>query len=188
MGSILPRLGVSPTYRSAPRSRKLHVAMRLAIASILTALILAGSSTSAVAAPAGAHASKKSRCTKGGCAKRRARKLLAGRVLIRFTETGSIGNESSLDQRLHFCGDDTFVYDSVSYIPGVEPDLDQVIRVTGSWKVVKANMNSRGNRGSAKVRGTPDDGSGAIAVKITWNPGKAQLDGNDVIVDSSDLC
>jgi len=159
--------------------------MRLAIASILAALILAGAGTSAVASPAGAHASKKSKCTKGACAKRRARKLLAGRVLIRFTETGSIGNESSLDQRLHFCGDDTFVYDSVSSIQGLDPTHT---RVTGSWKVTKASMNARGNRGSAKVRGTPDDGSGAITVKITWNPSKAQLDGNDVIVDSSDLC
>jgi len=165
--------------------------MRLAITAILAAVALLGASTATAATASQrsvAHVSKKSKCTKGACAKRRARKLLAGRVLIRFTETGSIGNESSLDQRLHFCGDDTFVYDSVSYIPGVDPDLDQVIRVTGSWKVVKASMNARGNRGSAKVRGTPDDGSPATTVKVTWNPSKAQLDGNDVIVDSSDLC
>jgi len=158
--------------------------MRIAITSILAALILAGASTSAVAAPAGAHASKKSKCTKGARAKRRARKLLAGRVFIRFTETGS---ESSLDQRLHLCGDDSFVYDSVSRIVGIGPELEDVQRTTGSWSVSRASMNKKGNRGSATVRGAID-GGGNATIKITWNPSKAQLDGNDVIVDSSDLC
>jgi hypothetical protein len=156
--------------------------MRLPIVMLLTALVAFGGATEAVAAP------KKSKCTKGDCAKRRAKKLLSGRVFIRFTDTGSAGFPSSLDQRLHLCGDTSFIYDSVSYIPGIEPDLDQVIRVTGSWKVTSASMNASGKRGKAKVKGTPDDGSAPTTVKITWNPSKAQIDGNDVIVQQSDLC
>ena len=64
-----------------------------------------------LAAPASAAAAKKD--------ERRARKMLADKVFIRFTETGSIGNYSSLDQRLHLCRSRDYVYDSVSYVEGV---------------------------------------------------------------------
>ena len=59
-----------------------------------------------LAAPATASAAKKD--------ERRAKRMLANKVFIRFTETGSIGNESSLDQRLHLCKSGEYVYDSVS--------------------------------------------------------------------------
>ena len=60
-------------------------------------------------------------------------------------------------------------------------------RTTGSWSVSRASMNKKGNRGSAAVR-CEIDGGGEVTIKITWNPSKAQVDGNDVIVDRSDLC
>jgi hypothetical protein len=159
--------------------------MKLAFESILAALVLRGAGSRAGAAAGTAHvAKKKSTCTKGACARRRARKLLADRVFIRFTETGT---DSSLDQRLHLCRDESFIYDSVSHISGIGPELEDVQRTTGSWSVSRASMNKKGNRGSATVRGDIDDG-GTTSVKITWNPSNAQIDGNDVIVDSSDLC
>ena len=76
-------------------------------------------------APATASAAKKD--------ERHAKKMLANKVFIRFTETGSIGNESSLDQRLHLCKGGAYVYDSVSYVQGTSIASQ---RYTGTWKVV----------------------------------------------------
>ena len=130
---------------------------------------------------AGAHAAA---CTKGACARRKVRRMLADKVLIRFTETGSIGNYSSLDQRLHFCKSADYIYDSVSYVEGASTYHE---RHTGSWRVVKARLKS-GGRGSAKLRGKPDDGSPATTIKLTFDRSEARLDGSVVIVERSDLC
>ena len=159
----------------------------------LTICVIAGlaataaTSTTAGAAPAlredaaGAHAAA---CTKGACARRKARKLLANKVLIRFTETGSIGNYSSLDQRLHLCQSSDYTYDSVSYVEGAGTYSE---RHTGSWRVVSARLR-KGGTSSAKLRGTPDDGSPAITLKVTFGGSETRIDGNPVIVQRSDLC
>jgi hypothetical protein len=129
-----------------------------------------------LAAPATAVAAKKD--------ERRARKMLANKVLIRFTETGSIGNESSLDQRLHLCRSGEYVYDSVSYVQGVSIAAQ---RYTGSWKVVGAKVRKDGT-GRARLRGRPDDGSDPTTIKITWDGSVTRLDGAEVFVERSDLC
>ena len=129
-----------------------------------------------LAAPATASAAKKD--------ERRARKALANKVFIRFTETGSIGNESSLDQRLHLCRGGDYVYDSVSYVQGVSVAHE---RYTGTWKVVSAKVRRNGT-GRARVRGTPDDGSDPTTVRISWDGSVTRLDGLEVIVQRSDLC
>jgi hypothetical protein len=129
-----------------------------------------------LAAPASASAAKKD--------ERRAKKMLADKVFIRFTETGSIGNESSLDQRLHLCRSGDYVYDSVSYVQGVSVAAQ---RYTGTWKVVSAKVRKNGT-GRARVRGRPDDGSDPTTVKITWDGSVTRLDGLEVIVERSDLC
>ena len=76
-----------------------------------------------LAAPAGRERRKKD--------ERRASKMLANKVFIRFTETGSIGNESSLDQRLHLCRSGDYVYDSVSYVQGVSVASQRYDRAPG---------------------------------------------------------
>jgi hypothetical protein len=126
-----------------------------------------------LAAPGTASAAKKD--------ERRARKALADKVFIRFTETGS---DSSLDQRLHLCRSGDYVYDSVSYVQGVSIESE---RYTGTWKVVSAKVRKNGT-GRARVRGTPDDGSDPTTVKITWDGSVTRLDGLEVIVQRSDLC
>jgi len=159
----------------------------LTICVIAGLLATAGATTTAGAAPAaresaaGAHAAA---CTKGACARRKARKLLADKVLIRFTETGSIGNYSSLDERLHLCRSADYVYDTVSYVEGASTYSE---RHTGRWRVVSARLR-KGGTGSAKVRGTPDDGSAAITVKITFNGNETRVGGTAVIVERSDVC
>ena len=129
-----------------------------------------------LAAPAAASAAKKD--------ERRAKKMLANKVFIRFTETGSIGNESSLDQRLHLCRGGDYVYDSVSYVQGISIASQ---RFTGTWRVVSARIKKHGTS-RARVRGTPDDGSKPTTVKITWDGSVTRLDGLEVIVERSDLC
>jgi hypothetical protein len=129
-----------------------------------------------LAAPAAASAAAKD--------ERRARKMLANKVFIRFTETGSIGNESSLDQRLHLCRGGDYVYDSVSYVQGVSIEAE---RYTGTWKVVGARIRKDGT-GRARVRGRPDDGSPPSTVKITFDGEVTRLDGAEVIVQRSDVC
>ena len=136
---------------------------------ILLALLL-------LAAPATASAAKKD--------ERRARKMLADKVLIRFTETGSIGNESSLDQRLHLCRSRDYIYDSVSYVEGVSIESE---RTTGTWKVVGARIRKNGT-GRARVRGRPDDGGDPVTIKITFDGEVTRVDGVEVIVERSDLC
>ncbi len=155
---------------------------------LLIAALLAGLATTSTATAATSgdepHASTAAACTKGACARRKARRLLANKVFIRFTETGSTGNESSLDQRLHLCRGGAYVYDSVSYIPGVSTYSE---RVTGTWKVVGARLKKGGN-GSARVKGTPDDGTAPTTVKITFDGSVTRVDGLEVIVERSDLC
>lgn len=129
-----------------------------------------------LAAPATASAAKKD--------ERRAKKMLVNKVFIRFTETGSTGNESSLDQRLHLCRSRDYVYDSVSYVQGVSVAAQ---RYTGRWKVVSAKVRKDGT-GRARLRGKPDDGSDPTTVKITWDGSVTRLDGLEVIVERSDLC
>ena len=113
------------------------------------AVVLAGAvaATGSLAGPAPAA---KKRCTKGPCAVKKARKLLTGRVLIRFTDTGSVGVPSSLDQRLHFCRGGRFIYDSVSYLPDVGTYAD---RTTGTWRVLSARFSRSGKKVRARVRG-----------------------------------
>ncbi len=114
------------------------------------AIALAGAVAATVLATP-APAAKKP-CTKGQCAVRKARALIKNRVFIRFTETGSIGTPSSLDQRLHLCARGRFVYDVVSDIPGVSTTAN---RTTGSWRVLSARFSRNGRRVRARVRGTP---------------------------------
>jgi hypothetical protein len=124
-------------------------------------------------------------CTKGPCAVRKARALLRDRVLIRFVETGSIGNESSLDQRLHLCGGGHFIYDVVSYIPGLAASQQ---RTEGHWRVPWARFSRSGKRARARVRGTPDDGSPPLSITVTANGSNVRVDGATVIFQRSDLC
>jgi hypothetical protein len=156
---------------------------RLLITCLIAGLAASGATTAA-AAPDHPATARAAACTKGACARQKARKRLADKVLIRFTETGSIGNESSLDERLHLCKSSEYVYDSVSYVEGAGTYEE---RHTGNWRVVSARLK-KGGRGSAKVRGTPDDGSAAITVKITFDGSETRVDGNPVIVQQSDLC
>ena len=124
-------------------------------------------------------------CTNGPCAVRKARSLLRDRVLIRFVETGSIGNESSLDQRLHLCGGGRFVYDVVSNVPGAATTQQ---RTEGAWRVLSATFSRNGRRARARVRGTPDDGSPALTVTVTVRGSVVRVDGALVAVQRSDLC
>ncbi|MGH2967760.1 MAG: hypothetical protein ACRDK0_01665 [Solirubrobacteraceae bacterium] len=139
----------------------------------------------AVPAPLDAAAVAKRPCTKGPCAVRKARALLRDRVLIRFVETGSIGNESSLDQRLHLCGGGHFIYDVVSYIPGLAASQQ---RTEGDWRVLSATFTRNGRRARARVRGTPDDGSPALTITVTANGSIVRVDGAIVTAQRSDLC
>lgn len=156
----------------------------------VTICLIAGLAASATATAAAAPAPREpataheAACSKGACARRKARKRLADKVLIRFTETGSIGNESSLDQRLHLCKSSDYIYDSVSYVEGAGTYQE---RHTGSWRIAKARLK-KGGRGTAKVRGTPDDGSASITIKVTFDGSETRIDGNLVIVQQSDLC
>jgi hypothetical protein len=111
--------------------------------------------------------------------RRKARKQLADKVLIRFTESAT----ASLDQRLHLCRNGDYVYDSVSDIPEVGTTVQ---RFTGTWKVVSARFKK--GKTTAKVRGMPDDGSAPTTVKITFDGSTTRLDGAAVIVERSDLC
>jgi len=108
-------------------------------------------------------------------AKRRATRRLSNKRFTRFV--------GSFDQRLHLCRDKSFIYDTVSSSGGGDPD---VRRVEGRWRVTSARI--RGRRWSARVRGTPDDGSGAISVVIRTNGKRVTIDGNLVIAERSDLC
>jgi hypothetical protein len=141
-----------------------------------TLLIIATLLVALVAAPA---------ATAGPKDKAKARKLLADKVFIRFTETGSVGNESSLDERLHLCRNSDYIFDSVSSVEGLDP---QHTRYTGTWKVVSARIKKGGKRGSARVRGTPDDGSPPTTIRITFDGNVTRVDGSEVIVEASDLC
>jgi hypothetical protein len=159
----------------------LTICVIAALAASAAATTTAGAAPPAREHAPGAHAAV---CTKGACARRKARKLLADTVLIRFTETGSIGNYSSLDERLHLCRSSDYVFDSVSYVEGAGTYSE---RHTGRWRVVTARLR-KGGGGSAKLRGTPDDGSPAITLKVTFDGSETRVDGAAVIVQRSDLC
>jgi hypothetical protein len=149
------------------------------------ALAIALTGAVAAAAPATPAPAAKKPCTKGPCAVRKARALLKNRVLIRFTETGSIGTPSSLDQRLHLCGGGRFVYDVVSDIPGVSTTSN---RTTGVWRVLSARFSRNGRRVRARVRAKPDDGTAPLTVRITSDGTTVRVDGAPVIVQRSDVC
>ena len=157
----------------------------LLTSSLLAGLAAGAGATPAVAAPDTPAKAKAAACTKGACARRKVRRKLAGKVLIRFTEWGSTtGTYSSLDQRLHLCGSSDYIYDSVSYVEGASTYHE---RHTGSWRVVKARLK-RGGSGTAKLRGTPDDGSAGRTIKIAFDSRELHVDGVLWIVDQSDLC
>jgi hypothetical protein len=125
-------------------------------------------------------------CTSGKCARTRVKHLVADRVFIKHTETGSIGNPSSLDQRLHVCRGGDFIYDSVSSIEATGTSSLQ--RTTGTWTVRKAHLSRNGKRGKATLRGEPDGGGPATTVRIRWKSGMVWVDGAAVIAGESDLC
>jgi len=153
--------------------------MKIVIAAVTLALVAGAVTDAASAAPA-------KHCTAGKCAKKRAKKLLANRVFIKFTQTTGNTNSTSLDQRLHLCGSGEYVYDSVSYIEATGTTSQQ--RYTGIWKVKRARLSPSGKRGTVRVRGQSDQGGPATTVKISWKSGSARLDGAEVIVEQSDLC
>ena len=153
--------------------------MRILIVAATLALFAGAATEAASAAPA-------KHCTSGKCAKKRVKKLLAGRVLIKFTQTTGNTNYTSLDQRLHLCGNGDYIYDSVSYIEATGTTSQQ--RYTGRWKVKSAHLSRSGNRGAARLKGTPDGGGPATTVRVKWKNGQVRLDGAEVIADRSDLC
>ena len=105
---------------------------------------------------------------------------LAGKSFTRFV--GSTGG--SFDQRLHLCRNKSFIYDTVSSSSGGgDPD---VRRTEGCWRVTSARISGR--VWSARVRGTPSDGSGAVTVSIRTDGRRVTVDGNLVFVERSDLC
>ncbi len=105
---------------------------------------------------------------------------LAGKSFTRFTQSGS----SSFDQRLHLCRDKSFIYDTVGATDDAgDPD---VRRTEGRWRVTSARIS--GNVWSARVRGTPSDGSGAVTVSIRTDGRRITVDGNLVFAERSDLC
>ena len=111
---------------------------------------------------------------------RRVTARLADQSFTRFTESGS----SSFDQRLHLCRNKSFLYDTVgSSSEGGDPD---VRRVEGNWRVTSARISGR--VWSARVRGTPSDGSGPITVTIRTDGRRVTVDGLLVFVQRSDLC
>jgi hypothetical protein len=152
--------------------------MKIVIVAVTLALVAGAVTEAATASPRS--------CTAGKCAKKRAKKLLANRVFIKFTQTTGDTNYTSLDQRLHLCRDATWVYDSISYIEATGTTSQQ--RYTGTWKVKSARLSRNGRRGTVRVRGESDQGGPATTVKISWRNGSARLDGAEVIVDQSDLC
>ena len=103
----------------------------------------------------------------------------------RQSETGTIGNPSSLDQRLHLRRGGHFIYDSVSDFPGVSTTTQHI---EGDWRILSARFSRNGRHARAKVRGTPDDGSTPLKVKVTADEGVVRVDGNLVIAQRSDLC
>lgn len=112
---------------------------------------------------------------------RRVTARLADKRFTRFTQSGM----SSFDQRLHLCKDKRFIYDTVSSIEGgiVPPD---VRRVEGSWRVISAKINGR--VWTARVRGTPSDGSPPLTVKFRTDGKRVTVDGNLASAERSDLC
>jgi hypothetical protein len=135
---------------------------------------LAGVAGGTGAAPAVA-AKKPSQAT----LKKQATKLLRGNRYTRFV--GSVTG-GSFDQRLHLCKSGRFIYDTVSNPGEGDPD---VRRVEGRWTVTSATH--KGNVWTAKVRGTPDNGS-ALTVRFRKQGKRVTIDGNLVIADRSDLC
>jgi hypothetical protein len=139
----------------------------------------------AAAAAAGPPAASASDVTTARSKKARTIAKVTARLkntsFTRFTTSGM----STFDQRLHLCADRSFIYDTVSAIEGgiVDPD---VRRVEGTWKVTSASI--RGRSMSAKVRGVPNEGGGAITVRIRAQGSRVTIDGNAVSAGRSDLC
>ncbi|MEA2444617.1 MAG: hypothetical protein QOJ12_1909 [Thermoleophilales bacterium] len=106
---------------------------------------------------------------------------LANKRFTRFTQSGM----SSFDQRLHLCRDKRFIYDTVSSIEGgiVPPD---VRRVEGTWRVISGRIS--GKVWTARVRGTPSDGSPPLTVRFRTDGKRVTVDGNLASAERSDLC
>ena len=142
--------------------------MRRLVAFTLAAAVLLGT-----ASDASAKASKAQTI-------RRVTARLADKSFTRFTDAGS----SSFDQRLHLCRNKSFIYDTVgSSSEGGDPD---VRRVEGNWRVTSARISGR--VWSARVRGVPSDGSGAVTSTIKTDGRRVTVDGLTVFVQRSDLC
>jgi hypothetical protein len=163
-------------------SRQANRDSRRPIAIRVTAALLAA--TAAIAASAAPAAARRRHCTSGACAARHARDLLHGRVLIRFTDTGSISVPSSLDQRLNLCSDGRYVYDTVSNLPDVGATTN---RTTGRWKVLWARFSADGTHGRARIRGMPDNGQ-QLSILVTTDGHTTRVDGRSVDVHRSDVC
>jgi hypothetical protein len=142
--------------------------MRRLVAFALVAGVLLGSAADATARPTKAQTIRKVTAR------------LADKSFTRFTSSGS----SSFDQRLHLCRNKSFIYDTVgSSSEGGDPD---VRRVEGSWRVTSARISGR--VWSARVRGVPSDGSGAVTSTIKTDGRRVTVDGLVVFVQRSDLC
>jgi hypothetical protein len=150
----------------------------MAVRGVIVAVAVAALLVIAANPPAGAKpaqtASHKSKAI------RRAAARLANKRFTHFAQSGM----SSFDQRLPLCRNKHFIYDTVSSTEGGgDPD---VRRVEGRWQVVSAHLGKRVWK--ARVRGTPEDGSGPITVRFRTNGKRTTIDGRPVIVERSDLC
>ena len=146
---------------------------RIGIIAILFGALMWGSAGAALgAAPTSAE---------GKSAIARATSLLSGKSFTRFTETESISAPSSYDQRVHLCGGGRFVFDEVSYLPGIG---NRVSRTVGRWQVLSASF-SRG-RAVARVRGVT--ANRAVVVTIASDGRRTTVGGDPVIAARSDLC
>jgi hypothetical protein len=111
----------------------------------------------------------------------RATSLLSGKSFTRFSETGSIAVPSSYDQRLHLCPGGRFVFDEVSYLPGIS---NRVSRTAGRWQVLSVSFK-RG-RAVARVRGVT--ANRAVVVTIAHDGRRTSIAGDLVIAARSVLC
>ena len=114
------------------------------------------------------------RVTTAASAKVRATRRLSNKMITRFTQSG----DSSYDQRLHLCRDKHFIYDEVF---SGSPQ-----RTEGRWRVTSARI--RGRNWSARVRGVPEGGGGAVTIVIRVKRGRVTVNGNLAFAERSDLC
>jgi hypothetical protein len=144
----------------------------LSIAVLFGALTWGATGAAITAAPTSASG-------KGAVA--RATSLLEGKSFTRFAETGSIAVPSSYDQRLHLCPGGRFVFDEVSYVPGVS---NRVSRTAGRWQVLSASFSR--SRAAVRVRGVT--ANRAIVVTIASDGRRTTIAGDAVVAGRSGLC